>query len=255
MTVLSGVMFAVAMMLSSCSKEDATLQTEFLVASETEPKTAKEPDFQLALGSESQVTSQAGSQSSQNSESQTTSDSESEGGSESESQVSSDSASSSPSDQQSADDECNETLADQLETVRKLAIPFHSFKQAEKVGYADPSPFNPSPYVPHMGFHYTNGSLLDGTFELDKPEILLYVPNEQGKLKLVGVEYAVPGPPDSTPPEGFVGNEDHWHYNPNVAGGAWTLHVWVVLENPNGIFAELNPNVPAENSAEDCELP
>ena len=140
-----------------------------------------------------------------------------------------------------------ETLENQLKTVKKAAMPFHSFEQAIKSGYAVPSPFNPSPYVPNMGFHYTNMGLMDGIFEMDKPEILLYVPNEQGKLKLVAVEYAVPGAQSDTPPEGFLGDSDHWEYNPHVAGGAWTLHAWVVLENPDGVFAPFNSNVPVLN--------
>ncbi len=144
-----------------------------------------------------------------------------------------------------------ETLENQLKKVTKAAMRFHSFEQARKAGYADPFPFNPSPYVPHMGYHYINVGLMDGKFELEKPEILLYVPNEHGKLKLVGVEYAVPGPKNSTPPEGFIGSEDHWHYNPNVAGGSWTLHAWVVLDNPDGVFAAFNPNVPVADPSED----
>jgi hypothetical protein len=143
------------------------------------------------------------------------------------------------------------TLQSQLKKVKKVAMRYHSFEQAKKDGYADPFPFNPSPYVPNMGFHYINVGLMDGTFELEKPEILLYVPNKQGKLKLVAVEYAIPGPIDSTPPEGFIGNEDDWHYNPNVAGGSWTLHAWVVIDNPDGVFAPENPNIPVNNPALD----
>ena len=155
-----------------------------------------------------------------------------------------------------ADEDLNalslQAMDGQLKEVRKVANRFHSFKQAEKAGYAELIPgVNPSPYVPHMGYHYTNLGLLDETFELKKPEILLYVPNAQGKLKLVGVEYAVPGTPESTPPEGFDGDEDQWAYNPHVAGGAWTLHAWVVLENPDGVFAPLNPNVPASDPSAD----
>ena len=143
-----------------------------------------------------------------------------------------------------------ETLDDQLKKVTKAAMRFHSFEQARKAGYADPLPFNPSPYVPHMGYHYINVGLMDGKFEMEKPEILLYVPNEQGKLKLVAVEYAVPKVLSETPPEGFVGDEDHWHFNPNVAGGSWTLHAWVVKENPDGVFAEFNPEVPASDPSQ-----
>lgn len=239
MTALTGTTIAMGMLFYSCSKEDSKWDAESQLVSEAESVTALEPESQVALASEAESVMNAESQEAQTSEPSMASGEESD--------TISDVG---PDDN---DSDC-ESLEEQLEAVRKLAMPFHSFEQAKKAGYADPSPFNPSPYVPNMGFHYTNGSLLDGTFELEKPEILLYVPNAQGKLKLVGVEYAVPGPPDSTPPEGFIGDEDHWHYNPMVAGGAWTLHVWVVEENPDGIFAELNPNVPKENPAEDCEV-
>ena len=103
-----------------------------------------------------------------------------------------------------------------------------------------------------MGFHYTNLALMEGTFELLRPEILLYVPNAQGKLKLVAVEYAVPYIAGSEPPEGFIGDDDVWSYNPHVGPeGAWTLHAWVVMDNPDGIFAPYNPDVPAENPSGD----
>lgn len=144
-----------------------------------------------------------------------------------------------------------ETVEDQLRSVKKSVMRFHSFEQARQAGYAEDLPFNPSPYVPHMGFHYTNVGLMDGTFEMHKPEILLYVPNAQGKLKFVAIEYAVPVALSPTPPEGFIGGDDEWHFNPNVAGGAWTLHAWIIEDNPDGVFADFNPNVPASNPAED----
>lgn len=143
-----------------------------------------------------------------------------------------------------------ETLDTQLKKVRKAAMRYRSFEQAKKAGYAEPYPFNPSPYVPNMGFHYINVGLIDGEFDLEKPEILLYLPNEQGKLKLVGVEYAIPLAISPTPPEGFMGDDDHWHLNPNVAGGSWTLHAWVVMDNPDGVFAEFNPNVPVSDPSD-----
>ena len=140
-----------------------------------------------------------------------------------------------------------ETLETQLEAVKQVALPYQTFAKAEEDGYAEPSAFNPSPYVPNMGYHYTNGALLDATFEMERPEILLYVPNDMGVLELVGVEYAVPEALSATPPEGFLGDSDVWELNPNVAGGAWTLHAWVVMDNPNGVFAPMNPNVPVSD--------
>ena len=144
-----------------------------------------------------------------------------------------------------------ETKETQIKKVKQATMRFHSFEQARKMGYAEPLPFNPSPFVPQMGYHYTNVGLLDANFELERPEILLYVPNGHGKLKLVAVEYAVPVALSASAPEGFLGEDDHWEYNPNVAGGAWTLHAWTVLENPEGIFAPFNPRVPTADPSKD----
>lgn len=140
-------------------------------------------------------------------------------------------------------------LKSELQLVRKHTAKFHSFDQAEKEGYAEPLPFNPSPYIPYMGFHYINVGKIDATFDMTEPEILLYVPNEDGELKLVGIEYAVPMALSPEAPEGFSGDEDEWEANPNVAGGSWTLHVWLYKDNPNGIFASQNPDVPVSNPA------
>lgn len=99
-----------------------------------------------------------------------------------------------------------------------------------------------SGYVPNMGHHYLNPVLADGTFEMDKPEIILYVPDENGNMQMVAVEYSIiPEDPQNpgNPPEGFSGNEDEWHFNEIL--GQWQLHVWTVLENPDGVFAPHNP--------------
>ena len=92
------------------------------------------------------------------------------------------------------------------------------------------------------GIHYLNASLLDDKFEVEKPELLLYAPDENNKLKFVAVEYAVPIEDLNNPPpvpEGFKGADDVWEINTEFK--LWTLHVWVKLENPDGIFAPHNP--------------
>ncbi len=102
--------------------------------------------------------------------------------------------------------------------------------------------FDASGYVPNMGHHYLNPVLADGTFELTKPEFILYAPDENGNLQMVAIEYGiVPNDPENpgNPPEGFTGSEDDWHYNEMI--GMWTLHVWTILENPDGLFAAFNP--------------
>lgn len=101
-----------------------------------------------------------------------------------------------------------------------------------------------SGYVPNMGHHYLNPGLADSIFELEKPEIILYVPNTDGTMRMVVVEYAIiPEDPENpgTPPEGFTGDQDEWYFNENI--GQWQLHVWTILENPDGIFAPFNPEI------------
>lgn len=137
------------------------------------------------------------------------------------------------------------TTEGQLDRLTQKMQRYHNFQVATA------QKFEPvSPYVPNMGIHFGRADRFDGTFELDRPEILLYVPDGKGNMIFVGVEYAVPLKYSPTPPEGFIGNKDHWEYNPFVApelGGSWTLHAWVILDNPNGVFAMHNPNVPADD--------
>lgn len=104
--------------------------------------------------------------------------------------------------------------------------------------------FDASGFVPNMGHHYVLPARMDGTFELEKPEIILYVPDANGNMEFVAVEYAVPiedldNP--GLPPEGFTGDLDKWEINAHLS--QWQLHVWIIKENPNGIFAPNNPDI------------
>ncbi len=96
-----------------------------------------------------------------------------------------------------------------------------------------------------MGYHYAMVSRIDDTFELEQPEIFLYAHDGAGDLQLVAAEYATPiadmdNPPPA--PEGFTGDADVWEINTEF--NLWTLHVWTELENPDGIFTALNPELP-----------
>lgn len=108
--------------------------------------------------------------------------------------------------------------------------------------------FDVSGFVPNMGHHYLLSPRVDGTFELERPELVLYAPDSNGNMEFVAVEYAIPVADinnPGNPPEGFTGNEDEWHLNTNLS--QWQLHVWIGKENPDGIFAPFNPNVGTEN--------
>ncbi|MGM5468873.1 hypothetical protein ACS386_01215 [Flavobacteriaceae bacterium LMO-SS05] len=128
----------------------------------------------------------------------------------------------------------------EIEHLTKKMTRFRNFKVAVAQGWDT----DVTGYIPHMGHHYANFELFDGIFDQGNPEALLYVPDENGVMQFVGVEYLIfvndpnnPGPA----PEGFTGSEDVWVFNTDV--NAWTLHAWVGLENPDGVFAAFNPLV------------
>ena len=62
--------------------------------------------------------------------------------------------------------------------------------QAEKAGYII-DPFCVEAPPGGMGHHWTNQSLVDAVFDPLQPEVMLYAPDKNGKLKLVAVEYIV----------------------------------------------------------------
>jgi len=127
----------------------------------------------------------------------------------------------------------------EIAQAKSATARYLDFQVSESEGLIDVSG-----YVPNMGHHYLNPALVDGTFELEKPEIILYVPDDQGDMQMVAIEYAiVPADPENPgdPPAGFTGDQDAWHFNEMV--GQWQLHVWTILDNPDGVFAPTNPEI------------
>ena len=93
------------------------------------------------------------------------------------------------------------------------------------------------------GYHYLNIALLDGNFEIERPEALLYAEGPNGQLRLVAVEYMIPLDLSAAAPEGFTGDEDLWRED-SEGFGLWELNVWLWLDNPDGMFAAKNPRIP-----------
>ena len=134
-----------------------------------------------------------------------------------------------------------ETWQDQIDWLTQKTTRFHNFRVALAQGWD----VDATGYMAFMGHHYINMEYADGLFELGNPEMLIYVPDGEGGMEFVGVEYLVfvPDPlVPGTPPEGFIGDEDEWIFNTDV--GAWTLHAWVGLSNDDGVFAPLNYKLP-----------
>lgn len=93
-----------------------------------------------------------------------------------------------------------------------------------------------------MGHHFGKPELIFNDYaEALAPELLLYEPQENGRMKLVGVEYIIPFSelPDTEPAPSLNGVSFHRNYRFNV----WALHAWVFEHNPDGIFADWNPRI------------
>jgi hypothetical protein len=100
-----------------------------------------------------------------------------------------------------------------------------------------------------MGMHFVNASLVgDGEVDAARPEIVLYEPLPNGRLRLTGADFLVlaadwdakhPAPPE------LMGQLFHLFESPNRFGlpAFYTLHVWAWKDNPNGTFVNWNPNV------------
>jgi len=135
-----------------------------------------------------------------------------------------------------------------LATLRQVTAPFHDFETASHDGWSAPitACMTDPGGAGGMGFHYGNVALIDGAVSVEKPELLLYEPEANGRLRLVAVEYIVPYTAwsrSATPPMLF--GQDFKH---NDTFGIWALHAWVWKDNPSGIFADWNPRVTCEHA-------
>lgn len=140
----------------------------------------------------------------------------------------------------------------QLQDLLLSVLPFFNFDVAVAAGW-DTIPGGECVESPMggMGYHLQNiDQLVNGQLNLLRPEALLYAPTEDGSLQFVGVEFIIPGDLwDHPDPPVFL--EQSLHFNPNVgAFGIWALHVWVVEDNPDGMFADWNPEVSCEFAPE-----
>lgn len=122
----------------------------------------------------------------------------------------------------------------ELQQARAATARYRDIKNALKDGYT-----NIGVDVENMGHHYMKGSLVDGTFDIRNPELLVYNGNEDEGFELVAVEYAIPL--TFPQPAGFTGSLDVW--DGNAGFQLWLLHAWVWAYNPDGVFNPTNPSV------------
>lgn len=132
----------------------------------------------------------------------------------------------------------------QLAELRAATAPYHRFEHAVESGYnVDLTGCRENPLVGGMGHHYGNLELVDGDLRVTEPEVLLYEPQRNGRMRLVGVEYIATGD-ESGPPPTLMGETFVW----NTEFGVWTLHAWVWKHNPSGVFTDWNPTVSCEHA-------
>jgi hypothetical protein len=139
-----------------------------------------------------------------------------------------------------------------VQTVRKATAPFQEVQAAEEAGYGLFHGCVSGPQGGAMGIHYVNGDLAgDGELDASHPEALMYEA-KNGKLELVGVEYVVMAEAwdanHDTPPM-LMGQLFNYVGSPNRYGlpAFYELHVWAWQSNPDGVFADFNPQVSCES--------
>ena len=131
--------------------------------------------------------------------------------------------------------ECRATLVE----AKRATAKYHDIQNALDDGFVQFSPCVSVPGLGAMGFHYGNiGRIMNPNVDASEPEVLLYIPDEDGEMRLVGLEYVVPGFLSPTAPELFGRPYDF-----DAPRSQWALHVWAWRNNPSGTFAPFNPKL------------
>lgn len=157
-------------------------------------------------------------------------------------------------------------VADAVADAARETARFHSATQATRAGFGRPpegplhecigmdNDDDPTDDTAAMGFHLINGERV-GDAELDPatPEVLVYEPKSNGRLRLVALEYVVfeeawvAAHPDGTTPRLF-GRDMIYTPAPNryELPAFYQRHLWLWLDNPTGLFESMNPNASCE---------
>lgn len=142
----------------------------------------------------------------------------------------------------------------EIAMLRRATARFHRFEEAQSAEHTvlvshpvTGATCLSDPAAGGMGRHYLNPALFpDDELSVTQPEVVLYEPMPNGKLRLVGFEYVVPYSvrgPGETPPTLF--GQEFLH---NDTFGLWMLHVYAWKNNPEGMFATWNPTITCEHN-------
>ncbi|CAN5186370.1 hypothetical protein BH18CHL2_BH18CHL2_03450 [soil metagenome] len=144
----------------------------------------------------------------------------------------------------------NDPLGAQLAEVRAAPARYHRVDAAIADGYVSTVECVELPSGAPMGIHFINPGLeMDPAIDPTRPELLLYVPTKNGRLRLVGVEYF-----KADADQNLVTDADRpalfgRGFDGPMLGHAlgvpihFDLHAWIWKNNRDGMFAEFNPSV------------
>jgi hypothetical protein len=140
-----------------------------------------------------------------------------------------------------------------VNAVREVVLNF-TREEVKKYGLIARTPCVTGPEFGAMGVHLINLDNMDGILDINKPEALIYEPQANGRLRLVGVEYIVPKPAwdalhaDPLDRPQLQGHLLNFVGEPNRYGlpGFYEIHVWAFEDNPKGALTDWNPEVTCE---------
>jgi hypothetical protein len=136
--------------------------------------------------------------------------------------------------------------------VRESTERFKDVAMAEAEGYALQFGCVSGSDAGAMGMHFVKGALVgDGEVDATRPEIVIYEPMPNGRLRLIGADYLVLADAwnaKHTSPPQLMGQLFHLFEAPNRFGlpAFYTLHVWAWKESPTGAFVNWHRNVSCE---------
>lgn len=141
-----------------------------------------------------------------------------------------------------------------LDRLRYATAPYFDIDEAVEDGYGELQDAEGIACIDSdsgaMGIHYVNGDLVgDPEEKLLTPEAVIYEPQEDGDMELVAVEYVVlrsawrAEHPTGRPR--LMGHRFELVKAGNRYGlpAFFELHVWAWRDNPDGMFADYNPDV------------
>ena len=140
-----------------------------------------------------------------------------------------------------------------VKLVRQSTAQFRDPAAAEAQGYHLLFGCVSGPDIGAMGLHYVNMSLVaDGDLDATQPEIVIYEPLPNGRLRLVGADFLVLAADwhakHAETPQ-LNGQLLHLFESPNRFGlpPFYTLHVWAWKDNPTGMFVNWHAKVSCDS--------